>query len=121
MAYYAMQKGKASVMITGSHIPNDRNGIKFYKHDGEVLKVDESGIIAEVARSGKRSMPKARTRPCSTARGCSKSPGRWVLPVKTPGRREALAIAKQFKFPVRVAKTAEFENPDYTANPANRC
>ena len=34
---------------------------------------------------------------------------------------EALAIAKQFKFPVRVAKTAEFENPDYTANPANRC
>jgi uncharacterized protein len=34
---------------------------------------------------------------------------------------EALAIAKQFKFPVRVAKTAEFENPEYTANPANRC
>jgi uncharacterized protein len=34
---------------------------------------------------------------------------------------EALAIAKQFKFPVRVAKTAEFDNPDYTANPANRC
>jgi uncharacterized protein len=34
---------------------------------------------------------------------------------------EALSIAKQFKFPVRVAKTAEFENPEYTANPANRC
>jgi len=34
---------------------------------------------------------------------------------------EALAIARQFKFPVRVAKTAEFENPEYTANPTNRC
>ena len=34
---------------------------------------------------------------------------------------EALAIGKQFKFPVRVAKTAEFENPEYLSNPANRC
>ena len=28
LAYYAMQKGKASIMITGSHIPEDRNGVK---------------------------------------------------------------------------------------------
>jgi pyridinium-3,5-biscarboxylic acid mononucleotide sulfurtransferase len=34
---------------------------------------------------------------------------------------EALAIAEQFHFPVRVIKTAEFENRDYLANPANRC
>jgi pyridinium-3,5-biscarboxylic acid mononucleotide sulfurtransferase len=34
---------------------------------------------------------------------------------------EALAIADEFQFPVRVVQTAEFENPDYTANPANRC
>ncbi len=34
---------------------------------------------------------------------------------------EALAIAKKFRFPVRVVQTAEFENSDYTANPANRC
>jgi len=34
---------------------------------------------------------------------------------------QALVIAKEFKFPVRVVRTAEFENPDYTANPANRC
>jgi uncharacterized protein len=34
---------------------------------------------------------------------------------------QALAIAEQFKFPVRVVPTAEFDNPDYTANPANRC
>jgi uncharacterized protein len=39
-------------------------------------------------------------------------------------RREldaALAIAEQFQFPVRVIQTKEFENPDYLANPNNRC
>ncbi len=35
--------------------------------------------------------------------------------------QEALALAEQFCFPVRVVRTAEFENPDYLSNPANRC
>src|SRR5262245_32171888 len=34
---------------------------------------------------------------------------------------DALAIAKQFNFPVRVVRTQEFENPSYLANPQNRC
>ncbi len=34
---------------------------------------------------------------------------------------EALALAEQFHFPVRVVRTAEFNNPDYLANPTNRC
>jgi uncharacterized protein len=34
---------------------------------------------------------------------------------------EALALAEQFKFPVRVVRTKEFENAAYLANPANRC
>ena len=34
---------------------------------------------------------------------------------------EALQIAKKFQFPVRVVRTQEFENPNYTANPSNRC
>ncbi len=34
---------------------------------------------------------------------------------------EALDLAAQFHFPVRVVKTAEFANPTYTANPLNRC
>ena len=33
-----------SIMVTGSHIPDDRNGIKFNKADGEILKEDETGI-----------------------------------------------------------------------------
>jgi len=34
---------------------------------------------------------------------------------------EAVAIAKQFSIPLRVIKTGEFENPQYAANPDNRC
>ena len=34
---------------------------------------------------------------------------------------EALDIAAQFAFPVRVLHTQEFANENYTANPANRC
>jgi len=34
---------------------------------------------------------------------------------------DALAVAEKFSFPVRVIQTKEFENHDYTANPANRC
>src|SRR6185295_790954 len=34
---------------------------------------------------------------------------------------DALDIAARFDIPVRVVKTAEFDNPDYLANPVNRC
>jgi len=34
---------------------------------------------------------------------------------------EAVQLARQFRIPVRVLQTAEFQNPDYVANPANRC
>ncbi len=34
---------------------------------------------------------------------------------------EALAIGKQFDFPVRVVRTQEFDNPAYVSNPNNRC
>jgi uncharacterized protein len=34
---------------------------------------------------------------------------------------EALAISRNFQIPVRVVCTKEFSNPDYLANPNNRC
>ncbi len=34
---------------------------------------------------------------------------------------EALAVAEQSGFPVRVIQTKEFEDERYTANPVNRC
>ncbi len=47
LAFYAMGIGMPSIMVTGSHIPADRNGIKFYRPHGEVLKSDEAGIIGQ--------------------------------------------------------------------------
>ena len=45
LAFYAMQNNMPAVMITGSHIPFDRNGIKFYRPDGEISKADETSIM----------------------------------------------------------------------------
>jgi phosphomannomutase len=45
LALYAMQNNMPAVMITGSHIPFDRNGIKFYRPDGEISKADEASIM----------------------------------------------------------------------------
>jgi len=44
MALYAFGQAIPSLMVTGSHIPDDRNGIKFYRPAGEVLKSDEAGM-----------------------------------------------------------------------------
>ncbi|AFL51446.1 phosphomannomutase [Sinorhizobium fredii] len=44
LALYGMKSGAACLMVTGSHIPADRNGIKFYTPDGEIDKEDEAAI-----------------------------------------------------------------------------
>lgn len=44
LALYAMSLKAAALMITGSHIPADRNGIKFYRPSGEIDKQDEIAI-----------------------------------------------------------------------------
>ena len=50
LAYYCALHGAAGIVVTGSHIPFDRNGIKFYRADGEIDKADEQAILdAEVA------------------------------------------------------------------------
>ena len=50
LALYGLQLGAASLMVTGSHIPDDRNGIKFYRPDGEIDKQDEIRITEIAAR-----------------------------------------------------------------------
>lgn len=45
LAYKAMQDNMPSIMVTGSHIPFDRNGLKFYRPDGEITKADEHSIL----------------------------------------------------------------------------
>lgn len=45
LAYQAMQDKMPCIMVTGSHIPFDRNGLKFYRPDGEITKTDEVAIL----------------------------------------------------------------------------
>jgi len=48
VALYGIENHCPAIMVTGSHIPADRNGIKFNKASGEVLKTDEAGIVSQV-------------------------------------------------------------------------
>jgi phosphomannomutase len=47
VAGYGFARTLPSIMVTGSHIPADRNGIKFNRVDGEVLKPDEQAMRAQ--------------------------------------------------------------------------
>ena len=69
LALAAQQAKAPAIMVTGSHIPADRNGLKFYIAAGEITKVDEAGILEslkDVAAVGgsaaaATAMPQART------------------------------------------------------------
>ncbi|MBL8908190.1 MAG: phosphomannomutase [Rhizobiales bacterium] len=48
LAVYALSRRCLSIMVTGSHIPAEYNGLKFYRHDGELTKEDEPDILARL-------------------------------------------------------------------------
>jgi len=47
LTLYGIKKGIPSIMVTGSHIPDNRNGIKFCSKNGEITKADETGIRSQ--------------------------------------------------------------------------
>ncbi|EPE97316.1 phosphomannomutase [Rhizobium grahamii] len=72
LALYGLQEKTACLMVTGSHIPADRNGIKFYRPDGEIDKADEAAITAlatELDRTGFAFAPRG-TRPHEVSSEC---------------------------------------------------
>src|SRR5690606_18800052 len=46
---FAGARGLAAIMVSGSHIPAARNGLKFYRPDGEIGKADEQAISSMVS------------------------------------------------------------------------
>ncbi|MCJ2085118.1 phosphomannomutase [Methylobacterium sp. E-005] len=52
LALEAARRGACAVMVTGSHIPEDRNGLKFYRPEGEITKADEAAILAALGDVG---------------------------------------------------------------------
>lgn len=57
LALEAARRGVPAVMVTGSHIPFDRNGIKFYRAEGEITKADELGILAALGQARPETVP----------------------------------------------------------------
>ena len=47
LALAAQNEVIPAIMVTGSHIPFDRNGLKFYRPDGEITKTDEQRILTQ--------------------------------------------------------------------------
>jgi phosphomannomutase len=47
LALFAMTHQIPGIMVTGSHIPDDRNGIKLFLPDGEITKHDEQQIRSQ--------------------------------------------------------------------------
>jgi phosphomannomutase len=48
VALFGMDQEIPAIMVTGSHIPDDRNGIKFNTALGEITKADEQGIREQI-------------------------------------------------------------------------
>ncbi|MFW2542753.1 phosphomannomutase [Primorskyibacter sp. 2E107] len=63
LALSSLDAGQAAIMVTGSHIPADRNGLKFYVPTGEITKPDEEAITANRGKSLSRGdAPQRQTR-----------------------------------------------------------
>ena len=56
LALEAQTRGVGAVMVTGSHIPADRNGLKFYTVAGEITKDDETRIAAALGKIPEKDM-----------------------------------------------------------------
>lgn len=59
LALHAAAAGAAALMVSGSHIPADRNGLKFYRPDGEIDKSDEQAILAHLQDDARAGEPAA--------------------------------------------------------------
>ena len=54
LASFALSRNKGSIMVTGSHIPFERNGYKTNSSRGELLKQQEAPINEQVSKVRKR-------------------------------------------------------------------
>ncbi|MBK1649227.1 phosphomannomutase [Rhabdochromatium marinum] len=79
LAAYGFAEGMPSLMVTGSHIPEDRNGIKFNLAQGEILKEDEVGMARQ---------PVIQPPELFDAQGALRA-GSPALPAETSAAREA--------------------------------
>ena len=88
LASFALSRGKGSIMVTGSHIPFDRNGYKTNSSRGELLKEQEAPINERVREVRKRLYEQPWDQSQFDERGMLKS-GHQGLPAENGEAREA--------------------------------
>lgn len=86
LACYALSRGRGGIMVTGSHIPFDRNGYKTNSARGELRKEDEQPINERVREVRER----LYSQPCADSpfneRGLFKGGHRELVPESDEGR-----------------------------------
>ena len=85
---YALARGKGSIMVTGSHIPFDRNGYKTNTSKGELLKQQEAPIHERVRKLRQILYDQPRDQSLFDDRGFFKT-GHQDLPTEQPEARAA--------------------------------
>lgn len=96
LTFHALERQCASIMVTGSHIPFDRNGYKTNTAIGELLKEHESPIAASVrkAREEVYNTPFATSKFDQT--GQFKQGHRALPPVTEPAEKEYISRYTRF-------------------------
>lgn len=89
LANYALRRAKGSMMITGSHIPFDRNGYKTNTAKGELLKKDEAPIQTRVEQVRARLYAQPAAESAFDRRGMLKG-GHQALPPAANAAEEYL-------------------------------
>ncbi|MCU0770399.1 MAG: phosphomannomutase [Verrucomicrobia bacterium] len=85
---HALRQGRGSIMVTGSHIPFDRNGYKTNSARGELLKQDESPIQERVEQVRAAIYNQPANESAFGPSGAFKG-GSTRLPTPDPAAREA--------------------------------
>lgn len=96
---YAMRRKAPSIMVTGSHIPFDRNGIKLNRSDGEVRKADEQPIRAAQKRLRQAEYDAPFSKSMFDERGALRPAFRKPLPAEVPGAASEYARRYTDAFP----------------------
>jgi len=86
LACYALSRGRGSIMVTGSHIPFDRNGYKTNSARGELRKEDEQPINERVRLLRERLYSQPYADSAFNERGLFKEGHRELAPESDEGR-----------------------------------
>ena len=91
LACYALARGRGGIMVTGSHIPFDRNGYKTNSARGELRKEDEEPINDRVRLVRERLYSQPYADSPFNERGLFKEGHRELAPESDDGRAAYLA------------------------------